>query len=53
MFTPGGKHLGTIKPPEQPANIAWGDDWTTLFITACTGLYRLKTSVMGQKLVYS
>ena len=53
VFTPGGKHLGTIKPPEQPANIAWGDDWTTLFITACTGLYRLKTSVMGQKLVYS
>jgi gluconolactonase len=53
VFSPGGRHLGTIKPPEQPANLAWGDDWKTLFITACTGLYRLRTSVSGQKLVYS
>jgi gluconolactonase len=53
VFTPQGRHLGTIKPPEQPANLAWGDDWRTLFITAETGLYRLKTSVTGQKLVYS
>jgi len=53
VFTPAGKHLGTIKPPEQPANIAWGSDWKTLYITACTSLYRLKTAVSGQKLVYS
>ena len=49
VFTPEGKHLGTIKLPEQPANCAWGDDWKTLFMTAETGLYRLKTSVAGQK----
>jgi len=53
VFSPGGKHLGTIKPPELPANLAWGADWKTLFITACTGLYRLKTSVSGQNLVHS
>jgi gluconolactonase len=54
VFTPEGKHLGTIKPPEQPANCAWGDsDWKTLYITAVTGLYRIRTSVTGQKLVYS
>lgn len=54
VFTPEGKHLGTIKPPEQPANCAWGDpDRKTLYITAVTGLYRLKTSVAGQKMVYS
>jgi len=54
VFTPEGQHLGTIKPPEQPANCAWGDpDWKTLYITAVSGLYRLKTSVRGQKLVYS
>jgi len=47
-----GTHLGTIKLPEQPANCAWGDDGRTLYMTAETGLYRLKTSVMGQKLVY-
>jgi gluconolactonase len=52
VFTPGGKHLGTIKPPEQPANCAWGDDGKTLYITAVTGLYRIRTSVAGQKLVY-
>jgi len=53
VFTPEGKHLGTIKPPEQPANCAWGDDGSTLYITACTSLYRIKTSVTGQQLVYA
>ena len=52
VFTPDGKHLGTVKPPEQPANLAWGDDGKTLYITAITGFYRLKTSVAGEKLVY-
>ena len=26
VFAPDGKHLGTIKPPETPANCGWGDD---------------------------
>jgi gluconolactonase len=52
VFTPDGKHMGTIQTPEQPANCAWGEDGRTLFITANTGLYRLRTSVQGQKLVY-
>jgi len=53
VFTPGGVHLGTIVLPEQPANLAWGDsDWQTLYITAETGLYRLRTLVNGQPLVY-
>lgn len=53
VFTPGGRHLGTIVLPEQPANLAWGDaDWRTLYITAETGLYRLRTQVAGQRLVY-
>jgi gluconolactonase len=51
-FSPNGTHLGTIKPPEDPANCAWGDDGRSLYITAETGLYRLKTLVNGQKLVY-
>jgi gluconolactonase len=53
VFSPDGTHLGTIKPPEDPANCGWGDDGRTLDITAETGLYRIKTSVMGQKPVYS
>lgn len=43
-----GKHLGTIKAPEDPANLAWGDaDAKTLYLTARTGLYRVRLSVAG------
>jgi gluconolactonase len=52
IFSPEGKHLGTIKMPEVPANCNWGDDWKTLYITARTGLYRIKLSVAGEKAMY-
>lgn len=52
VFSPDGKHLGTIKPPEQAINCAWGDDGKTLYIAAITGLYRIKLAVVGEKLVY-
>jgi gluconolactonase len=43
-----GHHLGTIMLPEQPANLAWGDaDLKTLYITATTSLYKLKTNATG------
>jgi gluconolactonase len=43
-----GHHLGTIILPEQPANLAWGDsDLKTLYITATTSLYALKTNARG------
>ena len=45
-----GQHLGTITIPEIPTNVAWGDDGKTLYITAHTGLYRIKLSARG--LVY-
>jgi gluconolactonase len=48
IFSPEGKHLGTIQPPEVPANCAWGDaDGKTLYMTAQTGLYRIKLNVAG------
>jgi gluconolactonase len=48
IFTSEGKHLGTIKPPEVPANIHWGGaDARTLFMTARTGLYRIKLNIVG------
>jgi gluconolactonase len=53
VFSPDGKHVGTVTPPEDPANCAWGDDGRSLYITAETGIYRLRTLVMGQKLVYA
>jgi gluconolactonase len=52
IFSPEGKHLGTIKPAETPANCGWGDDGKTLYITATTGLYRIKLSVAGKKALY-
>jgi len=48
VFDKTGKHLGTIKPPEIPANCAWGDkDGKTLYMTARTGLYRIRTNAKG------
>lgn len=48
VFHPSGKLLGKIIPPEVPANIAWGDsDYKTLYITARTGLYRIRLKVPG------
>lgn len=43
-----GHHLGTIVMPEQPANLTWGDsDHRTLYITATTSVYRLRTRSKG------
>jgi gluconolactonase len=45
VLSPQGKHLGTIKTPEIPANCGWGDDGKTLYMTATTGVYRVKTLI--------
>ena len=48
IWDPEGHHLGTIILPEQPANLAWGDpELKTLYITATTSLYKLKTNAQG------
>lgn len=52
VFSPEGKHLGTIKPLETPANCNWGDDGKSLYITARTGLYRIKLAATGMKTLY-
>jgi gluconolactonase len=52
VFSPDGKHLGTIKPAETPANCNWGDDGKSLYITAQTGLYRIKLAAQGNKTLY-
>ena len=48
VLSPSGKHLGTIAPPETPANCGWGDDGKTLYMTAVNGIYRIRTLV-GRK----
>jgi len=48
IISPAGRHLGTIKGPELPANFAWGDaDGRTLYLTARTGVYRIRLNVPG------
>ena len=53
VLSPEGTLLGTIKPPEDPANCAWGDDGRSFYMTAETSVYRIRTLIAGQKLVYS
>jgi len=48
VWDANGNHLGTIVMPEQPANLTWGDpQYDTLYITATTSVYRLKTKTRG------
>ncbi len=48
VWDAAGHHLGTIVMPEQPANLAWGDpDYGTLYVTATTSLYKLRTKTIG------
>ena len=61
IFSPDGRHLGTIKPPETPANVQWGkyartnreaamapgEKADTLYITARTSIYRVRTATSG------
>jgi len=50
VLSPEGKYLGKIVGPERPANMAWGDaDGKTLYLTAHTGLYKIRT-VHGGKI---
>ncbi|MEE2778297.1 MAG: SMP-30/gluconolactonase/LRE family protein [Acidobacteriota bacterium] len=47
VIAPDGTHLGTVRPAEQPANAGFGDDGKTLYMTARTGLYRVRTNIQG------
>ena len=43
-FDPKGKHLGTILTGQRTANCAFGEDGSTLFITADMYLLRIRTT---------
>jgi len=48
VLSPDGRHLGTVAGPEHPHNMAWGDaDYRTLYLTAQTGLYRIRVKIAG------
>ncbi len=48
ILSPEGKHLGTLRGPEHPHNLAWGDaDGCTLYLAAQTSIYRLRLNIAG------
>jgi gluconolactonase len=50
IYAPDGTRLGRIETGEATANVAWGDDGSTLYITADMYLCRVKTSTRGARL---
>jgi len=48
VLDPSGAHLGTLAVPEVVGNLNWGGPgWSTLFLTASTSLYRVRTNAVG------
>ena len=48
IFSPDGKHLGTIDIPEKVGNVAWGgSDHKTLYVAASSSIYRISLKVPG------
>jgi gluconolactonase len=48
LISPAGKHLGTILTGEATANCAWGDDGSTLYVTADMYVCRIETKTKGK-----
>jgi gluconolactonase len=47
VFASDGTHLGSIETGTPTSNVAWGDDGSTLYVTAGTALYRIKLAAKG------
>lgn len=48
IYSPQGKLIKSIKIPETPRNLAFGDqDMMTLYITAYTSVYRVRLPIKG------
>jgi gluconolactonase len=49
VFAPDATCLGVIRVPEYTANFCWGDgDFRSLYITASSSVYRIRTAVPGR-----
>ncbi|HEU4490237.1 MAG TPA: SMP-30/gluconolactonase/LRE family protein, partial [Jiangellales bacterium] len=50
VLSPEGHRLGLLRFPEDPHDLAWGDDdRRSLYVTALSSVYRLRTSVAGPR----
>lgn len=49
VFAPDATSLGVIRVPEHTANFCWGDaDFRSLYITASSSVYRMRTEIPGR-----
>lgn len=48
VLSPDGKHLGTLKTGQATSNVAFGEDGTTLFITADMYVLRIPLATKGK-----
>ena len=49
IISPAGKLLGRIELPESPANVGFGDDGRTLYMTARSSVYRIRLVKGGKR----
>lgn len=47
IITPEGKVLGLIRMPKQTANLAFGEDGKTVYITSSDAIYKLRSNIAG------
>ena len=48
IFSPEGKHIGTLDIPERVGNVAWGGaDHKTLYVAASSSIYRISLKIPG------
>jgi hypothetical protein len=47
VLAPDGAHLGTLAPGGVVSNVAWGDDGSTLYLTADTAVHRIRLGTRG------
>lgn len=48
LWSPEGRHLGTLHGPEHSHNFNWSDaDRRTLYLAAQTGIYRIRLNIAG------
>jgi gluconolactonase len=48
VWSPEGKHLGTILVPEKASNLTFGDpDFKTLYIDGTTSIYKIRLNTAG------
>ena len=50
VFSSDGTHIGSIEIGTATSNCAWGDDGSTLYITAGTAIYRIRLNTKGRGL---